>query len=210
MVSLSSDRRSFVTTGIRFPSDGRDRPTDEHETNMILSDPLETPSLLLRTLHAADASKAYLSWLSDPEVIQFLEVRFSKAQELDDLADYVSRVNASPDNLMLGIFLKSDESHIGNIKLGPIVAEHSRAEIGFLIGDKASWGKGYAPEAIRAVSHYGLDVLGLAKITAGCYETNVGSSKALLKAGFTHEATRPFHSVSGGRRVSSLLYGFAR
>ncbi len=177
---------------------------------MILSDPIETPNLMLRTLQATDASQSYLSWLSDPEVNRYLEIRFAKAQELPDLVNYITSVNDSKDNLMLGMFLKEDDRHIGNIKLGPIVTPHNRSEIGFMIGDRACWGKGYAAEAIKAVSEYGLETLGLAKITAGCYETNIGSSRALLKAGFKHEATRPSHSVSDGQRVSSLLYGLIR
>ena len=177
---------------------------------MTLSQPLETPRLALHALQPANANKTYLSWLHDPEVIRFLELRFNGVKDCADLAAFIDSVNASPDNLMFGIFLKSNERHIGNIKLGPIVRQHGRTEIGFLIGDRASWGKGYASEAIHAVARYGIDVLGLAKITAGCYDANIGSSKALLKAGFTHEATIPSHCIYEGRRVASLLFGLDR
>ena len=177
---------------------------------MILSEPLETPNLLLRTLEPAGISQSYLSWLTDPEINRYLEVRFAGPMNLRDLKEFVRSVNASADNLMLGIFLKRDGRHIGNVKLGPIDRRHARSEIGFLIGDKTCWGQGYASEAIKAVSRYGFDQLGLAKITAGCYETNLGSSKALLKAGFAHEGTRPAHVISEGRRIASLLYGLQR
>lgn len=177
---------------------------------MILQHPLETPRLHLRSLRASDVGPAYLSWLRDPEVLRFLEVRFTGVKDLAELLAFVDSVNANPNSYMFGIFRKEDDRHIGNIKLGPIVREHDRAEIGYLIGDRDNWGKGYASEAINRVARFGLDELGLAKIKAGCYETNVGSTKALLKAGFKHEATIPFDSICEGRRVASLLFGMDR
>lgn len=174
---------------------------------MILPEPLETPRLRLRSLRPSDIGDAYLAWMNDAEIVRFLEVRFNGAQELDDLQEFVESMNASPNNYMLGIFRKDDGRHIGNIKLGPINTEHARSEIGYLIGDRGSWGKGYASETIRRVARFGLDDLGLKKIKAGCYETNIGSAKALLKAGFEHEATVPLDSIYEGRRVASLLFG---
>ena len=177
---------------------------------MICSDPIETPRLRLRTLHAADIGEAYFGWVHDPEILRFLELRFTGVASIAELVAFVESVNASPNNLMLGIFRKSDDRHIGNIKLGPIVREHARGEIGYLIGERSAWGQGYASEAIRVVAHHGLERLDLVKVTSGCYDANVGSAKALLKAGFVHEATIPSHCVCEGRRVASLLFGMDR
>jgi len=173
---------------------------------MMIDGPLETARLQLRHLTEADVTESYLSWLNDPEVLRYLEVRFSKVGDLKELGAFVKTVNASADTLMFGILRKDSSQHIGNIKLGPIKFEHARAEIGFLIGDRLSWGAGYASEAIQAVAQFGLDHLNLAKIGAGCYETNLGSMKALLKAGFLQVATIPNDVVSDGVRVASLLF----
>lgn len=177
---------------------------------MLLSRPIETPRLYLRTLEAADVGEAYVSWLRDPEVIRFLEVRFLPPQEVDHIRAFVESANKSADNLLLGIFSKDGDAHIGNVKLGPIVREHARSPIGYMLGDRSSWGKGYASEAIHAVARHALETMGLAKISAGCYETNVGSSKALLKAGFKEEATIPSDVICEGRRVASIYYGMHR
>ncbi len=177
---------------------------------MILAKALETPRLILRTLHADDATDTYLSWLRDPEINRYLEIRFSEVKDVQELVAFIKSVNESPVNLMLGIVTKKDGRHIGNIKLGPIVAPHSRATVGFLIGDKASWGQGYATEAITETCRYGMQDLGLAKVTAGCYETNPGSAKALLKSGFAHEATIPSDVAFEGRRIASLIFGLNR
>ena len=177
---------------------------------MILPSPIETRRLVLRTLEPSDVGTRYLTWLSDPEVNRYMEIRFAPVHSIDELQTFVQSVNASTGNLLLGIFLREGQRHIGNIKLGPIRHDHHRAEIGFMIGEKDSWGRGYASEAIAALSEYGLDQLGLEKITAGCYATNVGCAKALLKAGFVQEATIPSDVVFEGCRVASLLFGMNR
>lgn len=174
---------------------------------MILDKLLTTDRLLLRTMSAADASAAYLAWMRDPEVNRFLESRFSLPERTQDLVGFIESVNASSHSLLLGIFLHKCGRHIGNIKIGPILKEHARSEIGYLIGDRAAWGKGYATEAIRATSRYGFEDLGLAKITAGVYDLNKGSAKALLNAGFVHAATISSHILCEGRRIASVIYG---
>jgi [ribosomal protein S5]-alanine N-acetyltransferase len=174
---------------------------------MILSKHLETPRLILRTMNAADASDRYLSWMRDPIVNQYLESRFSLPECTQDLITFIENMNATPDSLLCGIFLREDLRHIGNIKVGPIVTRHARSEIGYLIGDREVWGKGYASEAISEICRYGFEELELAKITAGVYENNTSSAKALLKAGFMHEATILSHVVYEGQRIASVIYG---
>lgn len=174
---------------------------------MILDKTLQTRNLNLRILSAADASEAYLSWMCDPIVNQYLESRFSVPASTRDLVDFIEHVNASSDSLLLGIFLREDGRHIGNIKIGPVVMRHARAELGYLIGDRRAWKMGYGSEAIREVARYGIEELGMAKITAGIYETNIGSAGALLKAGFKLEATISSHVICDGRRIASHIFG---
>ena len=100
-------------------------------------------------LTAADAGLAYLSWMRDPLINQYLESRFSMPKHTKDLVDFIEHVNVSPDSLLLGIFLSEDNRHIGNIKIGPVNSRHARAELGYLIGDRGVWSMGYGSEAIR-------------------------------------------------------------
>jgi len=174
---------------------------------MNLVQPLITERLFLRVMHAEDATDTYLAWMQDVEVNKFLESRFFVPKKHQDLLQFIESNNSSVDSLLLGIFLRKNSQHIGNIKIGPIVARHSRAENGYLIGDRSAWGKGYATEAIVRTCKYCFEDLGLAKISAGVYETNVRSSTALLKAGFVHEATITSHVIFEGRRINSKLYG---
>lgn len=77
--------------------------------------------------------------------------------------------------------------HIGNIKIGPIHKFYSYADISYFIGDKNYWGKGLATEAIKSLLKFGFEVINLNKIQAGVFASNIGSIKALEKAGLILE-----------------------
>lgn len=174
---------------------------------MILDVPINTERLILRTLGTDDVGQHYLDWMSDPEILRYLEVRFSVPQTIYELEKFVTHVNASDNELLLGIFLRDSQRHIGNIKLGPICKNHNRADLGFIIGERTAWGKGYATEAIAAVSRFALTELKLAKVTAGCYASNQGSARALAKAGFGQEGRLSSHWSVDGKREDGLLFG---
>ena len=163
--------------------------------------------LFLRILTRKDVTDRYLSWLSDPDVTRYLEIRFSPPKSLDELTIFLNAVNDSDDSLMLGIFLKSDGHHIGNIKLGPIDFKHTTGEIGLLIGDRDHWGKGYASIAIKLLSDFAFTKLGLYKLTAGCYGSNQGSLRAFLNAGFVEEGRRTDQYGLDGQREDAVLLG---
>jgi ribosomal-protein-alanine N-acetyltransferase len=49
--------------------------------------------------------------------------------------------------------------------------------------------------------------MGIKKLTAGCYEPNVGSYRALEKSGFLVEGKLRSHSEHNGERVDVVLFG---
>lgn len=177
---------------------------------MLLKKHLVTRRLILRNLREQDVQVNYLKWLVDPEVNRFLEVRLEQKQSLQKIHRFVKAINKSENDLLLGLFEKKGGCHIGNIRLGPMVKGHARSPIGFLIGEKPYWNKGFATEAIQRVVRYGFQNLGLEKVTAGCYENNLGSSKALEKSGFTLEARLPRSVIFENQRIASLMFGIDR
>lgn len=164
-------------------------------------------SIFLRSLQPGDATLEYLGWLSDPAINAHLEVRFSPPKSVSDLASFIADTNTSSHTLVLGIFLREDRRQIGNIKLGPIDWHHQVGDMGFLIGDKGQWGKGYASKAIALLADYAFAHLRLAKLTAGCYAENEGSRRALLKAGFVEEGRRISQWSVADRRQDGILLG---
>jgi RimJ/RimL family protein N-acetyltransferase len=136
--------------------------------------------------------------MRDPETTRYLESRLVDHDRASLLA-YIEACNADSRVLLLGICL-ADGRHIGNIKLGPVDWYHEHASVGLLIGERDCWGRGYATEAIGRLTAYAFRDLGLQKITAGCYASNVGSARAFLKAGWTEEGrSQGRWRLDGGR-----------
>ena len=111
-----------------------------------------------------------------------------------------------PGEVFFAIVRKDLGKLIGTIKIGSISWEHGTGEIALMIGDKASWGKGFATEAIGLVSGYAFNDLGLRKLTAGIYEDNIGSIKAFLKAGFLEEFREKKQYLSEGKLTDRIVF----
>ena len=165
---------------------------------------IDGEKVYLRPVTLSDATEEYVNWLNDKEVNQYLESRFTR-YTLDNVKDYIKKASADPKYLFLAIIRKDNNKHIGNIKLGPIDWHHKFSNLGIMIGDKDSWGKGYATEAERIISDYALDVLKLHKIICGFYADNLGSLKSILRAGFHIEGVLKNQYLSKGGYVDAIL-----
>ena len=167
-------------------------------------------SLTLRLVSLDDANEKYLSWLNDPEVNVFLETRF-EIQNLERIRTFIEKVNRGTNEVLFAILLREKLEHIGNIKIGPINEHHQSAELSYFIGEKSNWGKGFATEAIALCAKFGFEKLSLEKLEAGCYASNIGSQRALEKAGFTLEGRLKDKLLgANGVREDHLWYGITR
>lgn len=146
----------------------------------------------------------YVSWLNDPLVNRYLESRFAR-HTLESTRRFVQSILDSEDSILFGIRYAPSGRHVGNIKLGPIDWHHRRAELGLLIGDRACWGRGIASAAIELATNHAFGPLGLLKVTAGCYASNVGSRRAFEKAAFVVEGIRRRHFLLNGAPEDAVL-----
>lgn len=137
--------------------------------------------IYLRTLTIEDATEEYCSWINNPDINKFLE---SKKTSLDELKEYVTAQNNDPNCIFLGIFLNNNDQHIGNLKLEPINYKEKNAVIGFLIGNKNYWGKGYGTESYDTLIRYVFKNLDIEEIIMGAYDDNEASLKVANKIGF--------------------------
>ncbi len=106
---------------------------------------------------------------------------------IDGLKEHIDFYNKSKDGMQLGIFFKKSSRHIGNITLHQISWKDRHAEIGILMGDKKSRGKGYATEVIMLVADYAFNNLNLRKLYAGMVKGTEASKRAFEKVGFKIE-----------------------
>lgn len=148
---------------------------------MIINKKLEGDRIYLRTLTEQDATEKYRSWINNPEINKFLETKKTSIKELEN---YITTQNNDPNCLFLGIFLKENDTHIGNVRLSSIDFNKKSGSIGLLIGEKEYWGKGYGTETYKLFINYVFNNLNLKIITSGAYKENIGAHHIKKKVGF--------------------------
>ena len=158
----------------------------------------------LNLINESHVGEKYVDWLNDYDVVRYTEQRFTHHKE-SEIKSYVKHILSSESEFLYGIF--HEGIHIGNIKIGPINTQHQVADMGYIIGEKAYWGKGIMTEAIRIASGYCKEIYKLKKITAGVYENNKASIKVLQNNGFKQEGILISQVDFEGDRINVLLFG---
>lgn len=167
---------------------------------------IEGRRIYLKGIQIANANALYCSWLNDPKVNSYLCCRFQK-WTLPKMKRYIGDTIKDRANYFWAIYRKDTDTHIGNIKFGFVNMDYKYGDIGVIIGDRSSWGKGFATEAIKLVKDFAFKKLKLHKLTAGSYSNNYGSIRAFQKAGFFIEGTRKLHFIHKGKYVDQVLLG---
>ena len=168
----------------------------------------KSEKIILKRLNLnKDISKRYQNWMNSLEIQQYTEQKNTK-HSLTDIKKFVKEKNKSKNEFLYGIFLKKNNSntHIGNIKLGPISIVHKNANISYFIGEKRLWNKGYTTLAIKEIINIAKKK-GVKKLKAGLYEMNLGSKKVLLKNGFKIEGIFKSEIIYKKKRFDSYWFG---
>ena len=165
----------------------------------MICEPIFGESLHLHCLEDHHASDAYLSWMEDPEVNQYLESRH-RPHTADDLQNYIRDIRDSPHSYLFGIFTP-DGVQRGNLKIGPISYEHRSAAIGIILGDKTVWGQGIASQTIGLLTTLTFDELRLEKLWSGAYSVNLGSIRAFERNDYVIKGVQRLHVPLASRGV---------
>ncbi len=100
----------------------------------------------------------------------------------------------------------SDDVAIGSIALLPGDDVHRfTAELGYWLAEPF-WGKGIMTDAVRALSEYAFNELGIHCIFAEPYTTNAASARVLEKSGFYLEGVIRAAVFKDGRMLDQYLY----
>ena len=157
---------------------------------------LETQRLSLVPLSRSHSSKRYVNWLNDERVNKYLETK--KGYTISMLNEYLNSIEES-DICAWAIHLKETGMHIGNIKIDPIDQRNMNAEYGILIGERSSWGNGYAYEASKKVFDFCFTDMKLRKITLGVVSKNKSAVKLYKRMGFEEEGLLKSHCFHDGQ-----------
>ena len=164
---------------------------------------LRSPRLVLEPFSLDFVTDAYIGWMNDPEIRKGLVSNQGRDTTRSDLEQYVRSLG--PDTLQFAILREG--RHIGNIKIYDWQPHHRRMEVGYLIGERALSGKGFATEAVGRVVEFCFDEVLLHKVTSGCFVGNEASARVLVKNGFAPEGTLRDHFWIQGEFIDVLRFG---
>ena len=153
----------------------------------------------------------YIEWLRDVDVVKYIgREEYLLPVQFDQVNDYVRGLWNDSTCAFFALYRKDQDSFIGTAKVafgGEAGLRARIADLGIMIGDKASWGKGFAGDAIMAMSQYAFDVLGARKLSAGAVDGNIAVIRAFRKAGFVEEGRLRQKVFVGGDYRDHVLLG---
>jgi [ribosomal protein S5]-alanine N-acetyltransferase len=158
---------------------------------------LETARLVIRSFESRDA-EAWVAMVNDPEVVRFLPP--GPAPTMETFADLIERRHAMEREIgytMWAVDDKTTGTFVGQCGIRP-VDEGAGPEIDLAYHyTTASWGRGYATEAVIAVLAHGLGPVGLDRIMAVAMAENIGSWRVMEKAGLRYQGRVNYFGLEG-------------
>jgi len=133
---------------------------------------------------------------------------FTFPYAVKDAAGFIESAATSSMGHVFALYF--NETFIGIGSLIPQTHEHSiNAEIGYWIGEPY-WGKGYATAAVKQLTRFAFEELGLLRIYAGVYDYNNASMRVLEKAGFQKEAIMHSSVIKEGKLHDEHVYSIRK
>ncbi len=152
---------------------------------------------------------SYAQWLNNQDTTLFMWSG-NFPETIEALREYVDHFNKNKQGFLLGIFLKNSSAHIGNIAINKIDWKNRFAEIGIVMGDQESRGKGYATQALKLVVEHVFMKLNLRRLFAEIVEGNDASKRIFTKVGFKLEGTYREHFYLNRKYYDCHLYGLLK
>jgi len=145
---------------------------------------IETARLLLVRPGARDAASIFERYASDPEVTRYLG--WPRNQSVDDTTAFLRFSAEEWERWPAGPYLirsRDDGQLLGGTGFG--FESPQRAATGYVLA-KDAWGKGYATEALGAITDLARS-MGVAELYALCHPEHRASWRVLEKCGFVRD-----------------------
>ncbi|GAB1581522.1 GNAT family N-acetyltransferase [Phyllobacterium phragmitis] len=167
---------------------------------------LETSRLQLLRVQPEDW-EAYYPIFSAPETSQFSDLpRRPTEKRTRGFVNWIVRISQQSKGFGWMVRDRGSGTLLGCIRLNSIDKQASAAAIGYEFGE-LYWGKGYATEALAAVTKHCHGAMRLYRLEARTVEGNPASDRVLAKAGYRHEGTQRKKMVIGKQRFDLRLFG---
>jgi RimJ/RimL family protein N-acetyltransferase len=163
----------------------------------------------LRALEASDLERNY-RWINDREVTRHLGMRYPVPMLAEERwMEAIAGMPMSFTNVWFAVETK-DGQHIGNINFHRSDPEDRKARLGFMIGEKSFWSKGYGADALRTLLRFGFDQMNLHRIDLTVDADNARAIACYRKCGLVEEVRMRQERFTRGAYRDQLVMGVLR
>ena len=162
---------------------------------------LETKRLILSPIEIDNLDEYHLFLNNEKNDIYTEHAEFPHS--MDDIKNYIISKSKSKSSIFLGIYIKENKSHIGNIELCNINFIHGTAEYKILI-DSNYHKKGYAFEASKKLLEHAFQKLNLYKVNLGVSELNKSALSLYNYLGFKKEGVLVGQILKDNKRINII------
>jgi Acetyltransferases, including N-acetylases of ribosomal proteins len=147
----------------------------------------------------------YCSFLRNYENIKMIgRYDYLLSMDKSKISEYLKYMNNSVNDSFFAVDFKS--KFIGTLKIGHIDWKIGTGDLGILIGDLDYRGKGLSEKICRVGLEYAFNVLGLRRMSAGCYEKNIAMCRCFERIGFKKIGVERENVSLGGMLCNHVLY----
>lgn len=139
---------------------------------------LEGEKIYLKPV-SSEYAEVYRKWINDPDIIRYttivpltLEEEKKKLKERDKSEELFS------------IFIKEDDTIIGNIGCHNLDNADRNFVLGIIIGEKEYWGKGHGTDAFNTIIKYMFDEKNANKLSLDVFVGHDAAKRVYEKCGF--------------------------
>lgn len=148
-----------------------------------MNNQLQYGKISLRPIEPEDIDRLY-QWENNMEIWEVSNTKTPFSRHI--LAQYLMEATRdiyATKQLRL-VIENEDQEAVGAVDLFDFEPYHLRAGVGILIHNKLDRGKGYATDALQALSNYSCEVIGIKQLYANITEDNTKSIGLFEKSGF--------------------------
>jgi RimJ/RimL family protein N-acetyltransferase len=158
----------------------------------------------LRDLVEADLD-TLCKWRNDPQVSHFLS---NRVKTQDEVVGWFRRITDTPKNLLKGIMV--GDRLVGYCIVEDVDGLNGKCEVGIVIGDTTSWGRGVGRIVGQKLLKYCFAELHLHRVLAVVAKGNARSEALFRGLGFVHEGTLREATVIDGSHTDLLCYSMLK
>jgi RimJ/RimL family protein N-acetyltransferase len=176
---------------------------------VLPAEPLVERPTALRPWRDSDL-KALVAICQDPEIARWTAIP-QPYGEADGRAYLLYRYDAIESGTAAPFAIVEAPSGrlLGSIALNWLDWRHARGEVGYWLASEAR-GAGHATRALRLITAWGLEVLGLERIELLAATANPASQRVAERAGFRREAILRSYMRRRGCRDDMIVFGRLR